>query len=325
MTETAAPSPRSRFRRALSLIGGALLGAMIGLGIVYAAWPGWFLDAEFTRQRMLARLTEHRVQFDDQSWVYVERAGTGRTIVFVHGLAGSKENWYPTIRYLPPGDRILIPDLAGFGDSADSPDGDYRIATQVARLNAFVDALDIREFHLAGHSMGGHIAGLYAATHPDRVQSLSLLNAAGVPFPRNALQAELESGGNPFAVTDLAGFDRFAAMAFATPPYAPPRVRAAYAARIAPRAPLWRQALDQLVAEDQRYLLQQHLGDIKAPTLVLWCDRDQLLDVRSIDAFRAGLPGATIEVLNGCGHMTPMEAPEQTAALLSAQFAKARP
>lgn len=291
---------------------------------VYCLRPAWLLEADFARQRWQAGVQRSELDVGIQHWVYVE-GGQGDPVLLVHGLAGSKENWYPTAAKLSDRYHLLIPDLPGFGESQDSPDGRYQVDVQVERLHDFVAAKGWTRFHLAGHSMGGHIAGLYAARYPEQVRSLSLVNAAGVPFPRNAFQAELEAGGNPFAATDLASLDRFLGMAFAKPPFAPARVRAAYAERIAERAPLWRGVLRQLIAEDQRYRLQAELPNIKAPTLVLWCDQDQLLDVASTNAFRAGLPGVNVQILTGCGHMTPMEAPTETAAALAATFAKATP
>ncbi|MBK8284201.1 MAG: alpha/beta hydrolase [Ahniella sp.] len=302
------------------LIGMVLVFWMV-LGAVYWLRPGLFLDADFARQRWMAGLHLEHIEFDGQLWVYAE-GGKGEPVVLVHGLAGSKENWYPTARYLD-GYHLYVPDLSGFGESENSPDGDYRVSTQVARLHAYVEALGLERFHLAGHSMGGHIAGVYAAEHPERVRSLSLVNSAGVPFPRNPFQAEVEGGGNPFVTPNLARFDRFIALAFKHPPFAPPRVRAAYAARTAPRAELWGQVLKQLIAEDQVYFLQTRLPELPARTLVLWCEDDQMLDVRSVDAFRAGLREPRIEVLPDCGHMTPMEAPKEAAALLRAQFEQA--
>lgn len=313
-------APR-RWRRWLTLILILLFAPVLA---IYWFQPAWLLEADFARQRWQAGLHTSDLVVGIQRWIYVE-GGQGEPVLLVHGLAGSKENWYPTAAKLTDRYQVLIPDLPGFGESPDSADGRYQVDVQVERLHAFVAAKGWSRFHLAGHSMGGHIAGLYAARYPEQVRSLSLVNAAGVPFPRNAFQAELEAGGNPFAATDLESLDRFLAMAFAKPPFAPARVRAAYAARIAKRAPLWRGILRQLIAEDQRYRLQAELPNIQAPTLVLWCDQDQLLDVASTAAFQAGLPSADIEVLKGCGHMTPMEAPSDTAKALIANFAKAVP
>lgn len=298
---------------------------MLALGValsVYLLRPDLLLDAHFAMQRSLAGLSTHAVEVDGARWTYDE-GGSGEPVLLLHGMAGSKENWYLVAPYLKSDFHLYVPDQAGFGGSEAALDGDYRISAQVERLRAFADAMHLQRMHLVGHSMGGHIAGVFAARYPQRVASLSLISSAGVPFKRNAFQAILESGKNPFATESLEKFDQFMAMIFEKPPFIPARMRQVYAEHNAHRADLWSKILRRITSEKSRYYLQQKLPLISAPTLVLWCDRDQLLDVSSVDAFRAGLPDARIEVLKGCGHMPTMEQPQATAELLRSEFALA--
>jgi abhydrolase domain-containing protein 6 len=309
---------RSRLGRRLMLL---LALAALGLALVYWLRPGWMLDAYFAAQRWHAGVREGSVSVAGAHWRYVE-GGTGAPVLLVHGMAGSKENWLLLAPHLTDAYRVIAPDQAGFGGSADAVDNDYRITAQVERLREFADAMKLERFHLVGHSMGGHTAGVFAARYPERVQTLTLMNAAGVPFKPNAFQALIERGENPFATETIEKFDAFMRMTFEHPPFAPPRLRQAYADRNAARAWLWNGILRRIVSPKTRYFLQGKLAEIKAPALVLWCDRDQLLDVSSVDAFRAGLPQARIEILPGCGHMPMMEKPVETATLLRQQFAR---
>lgn len=297
-----------------------LVLGLISLLLVYWLRPGWLLDAYFAAQRWHAGVRLGQVDVAGAKWRYIE-GGQGETVLLVHGMAGSKENWLLLAPYLTGHYHVIAPDQAGFGQSAEAVDNDYRISAQVERLREFADAMKLTRFHLVGHSMGGHSAGVFAARYPDRVQTLTLMNAAGVPFKRNAFQAMIEQGENPFATETVEKFDAFMRLTFEHPPFAPPRLRLAYAERNAARSWLWNGILRRVSSEKSRYFLNGKLADIKAPTLVLWCDHDQLLDVSSVDAFRAGLPQASIEVLKGCGHMPMMEQPAETAALLEKRFA----
>jgi abhydrolase domain-containing protein 6 len=310
---------RSRLWRWLMLLL-ALVALALALALVYWLRPGWMLDGYFAAQRWHAGVKEGDVSVAGANWRYVE-GGSGEPVLLLHGMAGSKENWLLLAPHLTGAYRVIAPDQAGFGGSAEALDNDYRISAQVERLREFVDAMKLQRFHLVGHSMGGHTAGVFAARYPERVQTLTLMSAAGVPFKANAFQALIERGENPFATETIEKFDAFMRMTFEHPPFAPPRLRQAYADRNAPRAWLWNGILRRIVSPKTRYFLQSKLADIKAPTLVLWCDRDQLLDVSSVDAFRAGLPQARIEILQGCGHMPMMEKPVETATLLRQQFA----
>lgn len=308
----------SRIRRWRWLIV-ALVIAATACASVYFLRPAWLLEGYFAAQRWHAGMQLASVDVAGAPWRYVE-GGSGETVLLVHGMAGSKENWMLMAPYLRDEFHLVAPDQAGFGDSADALDDDYRVSAQVERLREFADALQLQRFHLVGHSMGGQIAGIFAARYPDRVRSLSLMSSAGVPFKANAFQALIARGENPFATESVEKFDVFMRMTFTHPPFAPPRLRQAYAERNVRRAALWNRILRRISGEKSRYYLQQKLADIHAPTLVLWCDGDQLLDVSSTEAFRAGLPSADIEILQGCGHMPMMEQPRQTADLLRHLF-----
>lgn len=287
--------------------------------LVYWLAPGRLLDANFAAQAWSAGLSTRSVEVDGQRWHYAA-GGQGEPVLLVHGMAGAKENWYPTARYLSRRYRLIIPDQLGFGASPDAADGDYRIGRQAQRLSHFAAALGLRRFHLVGHSMGGAIAGIYATRYPGQVQTLSLIDSAGVRFQPNAFTALLERGENPFATESLAKFDAFIAMTFEHPPFAPRRLRAAYAQRMAVRAELWNRIVREIKSPRSRYLLEPRLKRIQAPTLVLWCQRDQLIDVSAVEVFRRELPAANIEILDDCGHMPMMEQPRDTAELLLARF-----
>ncbi len=298
---------------------------VLGASLLLAYWlaPGQLLDLNFAAEAWSAGVETRSVEVDGQRWQYAE-GGQGEPVLLVHGMAGSKENWYRTARYLGRHYRVIIPDQLGFGASPEAADGDYRIPQQARRLAHFAAALGIRRFHLVGHSMGGAIAGWYATRHPGQVQTLSLIDSAGVRFQPNAFTDLLERGENPFATESLAKFDAFIAMTFEHPPFAPTRLRAAYARRMAGRAALWNRIVQEVKSPRSRYLLEPRLKKIAAPTLVIWCRRDQLIDVSAVQVFRRELPAAEIEILDGCGHMPMMEQPRVTGELLLRQFGKAR-
>lgn len=316
-----APSKR---RRALRWCLSVVCAAMVGVVAVYWLRPGWMLDGYFAAQRVYAGMHVASVPVQGVAWRYAE-GGTGEPVVLLHGMAGSKENWLLLAPHLTDDYRLIAPDQAGFGESPEALDNDYRISAQVERLREFADAMKLSRFHLVGHSMGGHAAGVFAARYPERVQTLTLMNAAGVPFKPNAFQALLERGENPFATESVEKFDAFMRMTFEHPPFAPRRLRLAYAERNAARAWLWNGIVRRVTSIKSRYFLQSKLSQISAPTLVLWCDLDQLLDVSSVEAFRVGLPLARIEILQGCGHMPMMEQPRQTAELLRQHWKSQRP
>ena len=59
------------------------------------------------------------------------------------------------------------------------------------------------------------------------------------------------------------------------------------------------------------------LGGVKTPTLVVWGDNDRIVPRSTGDAYMRALPGATLEVVAGCGHLVDMERPDELARLVT--------
>ena len=96
------------------------LAVSLGLALttvgVAATMPERVLDAEFARQRWLAGASVHTLRVGDHDWVYLE-AGSGPLVVMLHGFTGAKENWLPVMRALAKTNRVIAPDLPGWGQS----------------------------------------------------------------------------------------------------------------------------------------------------------------------------------------------------------------
>ncbi len=108
---------------------------------------------------------------------YVE-AGSGPTVILLHGLGGSARAWQPNIGPLAEKFHVIALDQIGFGKS-DKPFVNYRIRTYVDFLDQFCKQLKIERPTLVGSSMGGWIAAVFTAAFPDRVEKLVLVDAAG--------------------------------------------------------------------------------------------------------------------------------------------------
>jgi 3-oxoadipate enol-lactonase len=101
--------------------------------------------------------------------------------VLLHALGEDSSDWAPVAATLAPWWRVYAPDLRGHGAS-DWP-GSYTIEQLTSDLAAFLDALDLDQVTLGGHSICGPPAYLYAARHPHRVARLVLEDPAP-PWPR---------------------------------------------------------------------------------------------------------------------------------------------
>ncbi|WHZ20092.1 MAG: Hydrolase, alpha/beta fold family [Rhodanobacteraceae bacterium] len=307
----------ARFAFRLKVLGGLIIAlAVIGLAVYFIA-PRVLLRGAIAWQAWRDGLHRQAVQVGDTRWVYLEGGKQGApTLVLLHGYGGTYADWLLAARYLTGNFRVIIPDLPGWGASTRIPDADYGYAAQVDRLHGFVDALHLGEIALAGHSMGGAIAGLYAAKYPKDVAALVLVDSAGVRFKPNAFVRELKSGKSPFDIDNRAEFQHLESLLFAKPPSVPPRIQDVFVDKSKGERAFDDKVLRTLTAPDERDALQAKLPDITAPTLAIWCMQDQVIDVSALDAIRKGLthaPNIGVTELTGCGHMSIMEKPREVA------------
>lgn len=101
----------------------------------------------------------------------------GEPVLFVHGNGSSATFWEETMLALPDGYRGIAPDMRGYGDTEPLPvDATLGLDDMVADLRALVEALELTEFHIVGHSMGGGIVMKYAIAHPADLLSITLVD-----------------------------------------------------------------------------------------------------------------------------------------------------
>jgi pimeloyl-ACP methyl ester carboxylesterase len=103
--------------------------------------------------------------------------GSGEPIVLVHGFPTSSHLWLDVVAKLPPGHRVVVLDLLGFGRSDAPAAAHYTIAAHGRRLLLLLDALKIDRTCLAGHGIGGSIALWVALNEPARVSRLALIGS----------------------------------------------------------------------------------------------------------------------------------------------------
>ena len=107
-------------------------------------------------------------------------AGDGPPIVFIHGFGADLNTWMFNQPALAERRRTIALDLPGHGGSEKNLGAAIDAAGLAAEIAAALDALQIQRAHLVGHSMGGAIAAAFAAAHPDRAASLTLIAPAGL-------------------------------------------------------------------------------------------------------------------------------------------------
>jgi pimeloyl-ACP methyl ester carboxylesterase len=292
----------------LSLVFGALCAT-------YWVRPRVLFDALVGALRRRAGLALKRVRVGNRDWPYLEGGPRdGVPVVLLHGFGGDKDNWTPYARYLTRRHRLVCPDLPGFGENDRRPDGDYGMAAQSQRVRDFLDALAIGRCHLCGNSMGGFVALQFALDFPDRLASLSLFDNAGVLGARaSELQEAALRGENMLEMATLADVDELMACVYHRVPYIPRQFKGLLLADAREHKALLDRVYWQLVDEGVRRPRNNRLGDVRTPTLIVWGDRDRLIDVSCVEVLRDGIRGSVAVVLQDVGHAPMLEAPAATA------------
>ena len=254
-------------------------------------------------------------------WVYGPADAT-TTILAVHGFRGDHHGLEPVVAQLP-GIRIISPDLPGFGESTAFA-GEHDIPGYRAWLRAFVDALELHDFVLLGHSFGSIVA--------------SAAMAGGIPASRLVLV-------NPIAAPALAGprgvLTRLAVLYYRLGAVLPERlgfgllrnraiVRGMSVAMAKTRDAELRRWIH---AEHDRYFsgfadrrtvleafrasvgsdVSHFAADIRVPTLLVAADRDDITDVAAQHRLAERFPDATLVVLPDVGHLIHYEKPAEAA------------
>ena len=305
----------ARSRNKLLLAGA--LGVTIGALGLAASAPERILQAEFARQRWLAGADPLDFEVAGHRWASVAAGPRDAPLlVLVHGFTGSKENWLPLMRELSRTHRVIAVDLPGWGESDRLAGADYGPVAQAARLAAFIKALPQAPELVVGHSMGGQIVGLLAARHPETAPRIVLMSSAGVRYEENAFANAVLAGDNPFQVTNRAELKRYLGIVFADPPFVPWPASEALVRRRRADADFEQRVLDGIGRGPDAFALEAELGNISAPTLLLWCREDKVIDISAAEVFARGLPDSRSVILSGCGHMPMMAQPRNVAEAL---------
>ena len=290
---------------------GGLLGLlMVGLAVLYL-FPGFVLSLAVEADRTAACLEERTVQVAEHRIQYLS-GGSGEPLLLLHGFAANKDNWTRISSYLTPHFRIIAPDLPGFGESSRDAQARYAVANQVERLHAFARALGLAQFHLGGNSMGGWIAGAYAADYPHEVQSLWLLAPGGVASAQaSELVQHLAQGENPLIVNRPEDFDRMFEFAAVTRPWIPGPIKR-YLAEQTMRQRDFNAKVVRDLAETP-LSLEPLLQDHPVPALIVWGEQDRILHVSGATILAALMPNAEAVIMPHTGHIPMIERPQETA------------
>jgi pimeloyl-ACP methyl ester carboxylesterase len=243
------------------------------------------------------------IVISEQPWFYHEhRAEAERPPLFlIHGAGGRHDHWPPQVRRIE-GITVIAPDLPGHGRSAGA--GRQSILDYANDIVSLMDALEIPQAIVGGHSMGGAIAQMLALTAPERVAGLVLVGTGArlrvAPQILEGIRKDfeqtveviLEYAYSPAISPDLLKLGR----------------------RILQETPVGVLHGDYLACD--RFDIMERLDQIHVNALVICGDADLLTPPKYAEYLREHLPDAEMALVPGGGHMVPVEQPEVVAGLI---------
>lgn len=254
--------------------------------------------------------------------VHYKVSGGGEpALVLLHGFGASVFSWRDVMEPLGEVGTVIAFDRPGFGLTSRPMPGEwngenpYAPEAQADLTVALLDKLDVERAVLVGHSAGGSSALLTALRHPERVEALVLVDAAVYghagtpPWLRPLLGTPQMRRLGPlllrFAVSRV---DAAIRIALHDPAWLTPEVLAGYKRPL--RAENWDRALWEVTLASHPLGLDEQLGGILVPSLVITGDSDRIVPTEDSVRLAGELPKAELVVIPDCGHVPQEQYPD---------------
>lgn len=242
------------------------------------------------------KIRGHRIWYQD--------IGEGRPLVLLHGLGSNSLSWLMTIPAFSKQFRVIAIDHIGHGRS-DKPALAYRVTDFVDYIEEFLSYLNLSNVDLVGNSLGGWIGARLALKRPELIEKLVLVGSAGLePWPE--LREKLEN--TKFAPRTAREIKAFLSMCF----YDKLRytnqfsVMISYLVRSLDAS---HSTIEKVIesAKDPSEWLNGKLHEIKANTLLLWGEHDELMPIKFAHQFAESIPKTELKIITKCGHVPQIE------------------
>ena len=254
-------------------------------------------------------------------------AGSGPTLLLVHGIAGSAATWDDVLPWLAERSHVIAPDLPGHGGSA-KPRGDYSLGAYASGLRDLLDVLGLERATVVGHSLGGGVAMQFAYQFPQRCERLVLVSSGGLGREVHAILRAAALPGAEWILPLLCaagvrdavdGVARFLARSGLR---AGPDLQEAWRGFCSLADSDGRQAFihtlrtivdtdgQRVSATDRLYLAAE------VPTMIVWGERDRMIPASHARAAHQAIPGSRLEIFADAGHFPHREEPRRFVELL---------
>ena len=246
----------------------------------------------------------------DEGTISYLQVGNGPPILLLHGLFAQKEQWIELACDLAKqGYQAIAPDLPGYGASAGYPVSVYPLESQVKKLHQFLDAIKVGSVHIAGSSMGGAIAAMYAAQYPNEIKSLAFIGAPlGIIGWSPQVKNAIFNGTNPFIPINQDQFKLEMSLLFYQPPQIDPAVSATLIKEYVDNNRHYQQVWDIVNFYDAVLMSGR---PYRGPTLILWGNQDGIFNVAGLQPLKKRFSQARAQSLPEASHLLMLDQPKK--------------
>jgi pimeloyl-ACP methyl ester carboxylesterase len=251
-----------------------------------------------------------------------EQQGSGPHLVLITGLGYGGWFWHKVVPGLARHFTVTTFDNRGSGGS-DKPAGPYTVEMMAADTAGLLDALNITNATILGHSLGGYLAQQLIYTRPDLVGRLILAstNSGGlkvIPITAEALEVMTNRQGDPIELIRR-GIRVATAPGFleAQPDVVQELINYRLGGPVPPAAYTAQVMAGAGTAAWSDSLVDAHLAAIRVPTLILFGEHDRVVPPGNAGLLAAKIPQAQVKILPNTGHLFPIEDPPATVAAIT--------
>jgi pimeloyl-ACP methyl ester carboxylesterase len=282
------------------------------------------MTVSYAQQEKYAAIEGHRICYVDE--------GEGPTLLLIHGLGGSIQNWEPVIDFFRHDYRVIALDLPGFGKS-EIVDGDYGLDFFARHIRGLLAELGTGSASVAGHSLGGLISLHLVLNHPDMVENLVLVDNAGSHdfseimkralrnLPRGLIKRFLL-----FFISHLARIRVFrrAAGVQNVNQYTDALIANAVALADRPDIDAYLDAYIDTARTALNVSYNDRLAEISKPTLIVWGQNDLTISLKVGQGENKKIKGSFLVSIPRADHVVQLDQPEMFNAAVARFLAGAR-
>jgi pimeloyl-ACP methyl ester carboxylesterase len=305
-----------------------LLKVLLGLVLIVIIALLASYRSDISQEELIGKYSDENSFFlkVDGINVHVKVRGEGEPIFLIHGSFSSLHTWEAWEDELSPFFMTISMDLPGHGLTGPDLQKRYGIEDYSKLIFAIADQLDLREFHVAGNSMGGGVALKMASDQPDRILTLNLIDSSGArPKTRtdSSQSKSYNSGAWIFKVAQNPIFNNL--LLKCTPKFVfglnlkqvfydntkiTDKMLTRYYELL--RMEGNRQAtLDRLTT---RKPYEVDFEKLNMPVLIMWGKNDNWIPLSNGERLAEAIPGSKLKVFENAGHVPMEEIPTETVS-----------